>query len=292
MNKPAKKPRKPREKKETKALTVQPKIEIDESIVSSIVLNGDVSKLSPMDKAKYNIKLCESLGLNPYTQPFQILKLQGREVLYATKAATEQLRKAQGVSVVSLERKTESDICIVTAIVRDAHGRTDAATGAVNTAGLRGDALANAIMKAETKAKRRATLSICGLGFLDESEIDTIPGAQAVMITKETPKREMPIVENVEVEIKPLSIEDACAELRKVTDFKQDRNWNINALTNKARDIRRTSDWNKEDAGILLDVYREVERAIKEYYMENKNPAPTQNRNDIDEYRNRTRTGD
>ena len=36
-------------------------------------------------------------------------------------------------------------------------------------------ALANAIMKTETKAKRRATLSICGLGFLDESEIETIP---------------------------------------------------------------------------------------------------------------------
>ena len=30
-------------------------------------------------------------------------------------------------------------------------------------------------MKAETKSKRRVTLSICGLGFLDESEIDTIP---------------------------------------------------------------------------------------------------------------------
>jgi len=32
-------------------------------------------------------------------------------------------------------------------------------------------------MKCETKAKRRATLSICGLGMLDESELETIPGA-------------------------------------------------------------------------------------------------------------------
>jgi hypothetical protein len=30
-------------------------------------------------------------------------------------------------------------------------------------------------MKAETKSKRRVVLSICGLGFLDESELDTIP---------------------------------------------------------------------------------------------------------------------
>ncbi len=31
------------------------------------------------------------------------------------------------------------------------------------------------MMKAETKAKRRATLAILGLGLLDESELDTIP---------------------------------------------------------------------------------------------------------------------
>jgi hypothetical protein len=39
------------------------------------------------------------------------------------------------------------------------------------------DEKANAIMKAETKSKRRATLSICGLGFLDETEIETIRDA-------------------------------------------------------------------------------------------------------------------
>ena len=42
--------------------------------------------------------------------------------------------------------------------------------GVVSIAGLKGEALANAMMKAETKAKRRATLSICGLGWMDEVE--------------------------------------------------------------------------------------------------------------------------
>ena len=32
-------------------------------------------------------------------------------------------------------------------------------------------------MKAETKSKRRVTLSIAGLGWLDEMELDTIRGA-------------------------------------------------------------------------------------------------------------------
>jgi hypothetical protein len=36
---------------------------------------------------------------------------------------------------------------------------------------------ANTILKAVTKAKRRVTLSICGLGFLDETEVEDIPAA-------------------------------------------------------------------------------------------------------------------
>jgi len=48
----------------------------------------------------------------------------------------------------------------------------------VNIENLKGEARSNAMMKAETKAKRRVTLSICGLGMLDESETDSIPGAR------------------------------------------------------------------------------------------------------------------
>jgi hypothetical protein len=48
----------------------------------------------------------------------------------------------------------------------------------VNIKGLYGDALANAMMKSSTKAKRRLTLSLCSVGLLDETELETIPGAQ------------------------------------------------------------------------------------------------------------------
>jgi hypothetical protein len=40
--------------------------------------------------------------------------------------------------------------------------------------GLSGEALANQIMRCETKAKNRATYSICGMGFLDETEVEDI----------------------------------------------------------------------------------------------------------------------
>ena len=42
------------------------------------------------------------------------------------------------------------------------------------------------MMKAETKGKRRVTLSICGLGMLDETEVGSIPDAQPAKIDYET----------------------------------------------------------------------------------------------------------
>jgi hypothetical protein len=63
-------------------------------------------------------------------------------------------------------------------IAKDRHGREDESTGAVALGSLKGDALANALMECETKAKRRVTLSLAGLGWLDETELATIPGAQ------------------------------------------------------------------------------------------------------------------
>ena len=42
-------------------------------------------------------------------------------------------------------------------------------------------------MKAETKSKRRVTLRLCGLGMLDESEVETIPNAQRVPVALPAP---------------------------------------------------------------------------------------------------------
>jgi len=148
--------------------------------ITNLVLAGDLSKMNNQARVGYYVQLCQSLSLNPHTQPFQILKFQGKEIMYATKSCTEQLRKLWGVSVTKLEPRQEGDVYIVVAYVIDSTGRTDAGTGAVPVTNLKGEALANAFMKAETKAKRRATLSICGLGMLDESELDTMPQATQV----------------------------------------------------------------------------------------------------------------
>lgn len=150
------------------------------SAIEAALIQGDISKLSGEQRIAYYKAMCDSLGLNPMTQPFSYLRLNGKDVLYANKCATDQLRKIHGVSIHKLETQVVEGICVVTACARDKDGKEDSEVGAVDIKGLTGEKLANAMMKASTKAKRRVTLSICGLGMLDESEVDSIPGAQRV----------------------------------------------------------------------------------------------------------------
>ena len=142
--------------------------------IERVLLEGDLSRLTETQRLAYYNQVCTSLGLNPMTKPFSYIRLNGRLVLYALKDATEQLRKVHGVSITAVSSQRLDEVFIVTANATDRPGRTDASTGAVAVGSLKGEALANAIMKAETKAKRRVTLSICGLGMLDETEAETI----------------------------------------------------------------------------------------------------------------------
>lgn len=150
------------------------------SIIENVMIKGDLSVLTQPQKIEYYSKVCESVGLNPLTKPLEFIKLNGKEVLYATKGAAEQLRRIHGVSVKITATTKIDDIYIVVVEASDRSGRTDGASGAVSINGLKGDALANAFLKAETKAKRRVTLSICGLNMLDETEVETIFKAEKI----------------------------------------------------------------------------------------------------------------
>jgi len=147
---------------------------VDPAIIERVLLDGDLSALTPEQRLHYYKSVCDSVGINPLTKPFAYIRLDNKLVLYALKDATEQLRRVHGVSITDVTTQKIDDVFIVTAKASDRIGRTDAATGAVDVSRASGTALANALMKAETKAKRRVTLSICGLGMLDETELDTV----------------------------------------------------------------------------------------------------------------------
>jgi hypothetical protein len=149
------------------------------------LLGGDLSKLSSSERLSFYNSVCNSLGLNPLTRPFEYIQLNGKLTLYARKDCTEQLRTNRVISVDITSREVVDGVYVVTAkateMVAPTVQRTDESIGAVAIQNLQGEAKANAMMKAETKAKRRVTLSICGLGMLDETEIETIPGAKVVI---------------------------------------------------------------------------------------------------------------
>jgi hypothetical protein len=158
-------------------------------VIERVITSGDLSQMKPQERVDFYWRTCESLGLNPLTRPFEFINLNGKLTMYARKDATDQLRRINHVSVDGLERKVDADTATVEArgsmVDPSAPGgiRRDSALGVVTIKGLSGDALSNALMKAETKAKRRLTLSLVGLGFLDESEVE---GAERVDVDPTT----------------------------------------------------------------------------------------------------------
>lgn len=155
-------------------------------IIAGVVLHDDLAKLSDEARANYYRAVCESLGLNALTKPFAYIRLNKKLTLYARRDAADQLRRIHNVSIEITARERHDDVYVVTARATTPEGRQDESTGAVAIGRLSGDALANAYMKAETKAKRRVTLSLIGLGWLDESEIGTIPDAQPIKVDAQT----------------------------------------------------------------------------------------------------------
>lgn len=186
-------------------------------MMERVIAVGDLKDLQPMERAQYYVRVCESVGLNPLTKPFAYITLNGKLTLYALRDATDQLRAGKNVSIRILSRDLDADgVYTVTARATMADGRQDESTGCVHIAGLKGESLANAKMKAETKAKRRVTLSICGLGWLDESEAGDVKGAQFVDVTPDG-----------EIVSKPASTPDLTRQLSASVDWDK---WATNHL--------------------------------------------------------------
>lgn len=159
-------------------MTVPMKQPVQGDIMESVLLKGDLGKLTPDERVRYYNEVCRSLGLNPLTQPFAYVTLNGKLQLYALRACADQLRKINGVSLEIVSRELADDVLTIHVRAKLPDGRCDEDLGAVPfPSTLKGESRANAELKAVTKAKRRATLSICGLGWLDETEVQDIPAS-------------------------------------------------------------------------------------------------------------------
>lgn len=176
------------------------------AILEKVAILGDLSSLSAPERMSHYLSMCEMSGTSAQNRPFEYLDLDGKLVLYATRRCTDEIRLKRHVNIEIVDRNDDGEVYAVTARAWLNDGRSDTATGAVpivvqeikewkttnngkrypvkgeNWVKVNPVERANAIMKAETKAKRRVTLSLVGLGMIDESEIETIRNARRVHV--------------------------------------------------------------------------------------------------------------
>lgn len=150
---------------------------IDPAIIASLVIGGDLKRLTPTQKVEYYNYRCSQAGLDPAAKPFDLLTLNGKEILYANAGCTQQLTSIHKLSHAITSRELTDGIYCVFCRVTGPDGRSTENMGAVPVELLKGEAKANAFLKATTKAIRRTVLAHMGLGVMDETEVETIPGA-------------------------------------------------------------------------------------------------------------------
>ena len=147
------------------------------SMFDKLAIDGDVSGLSEKQRIDYYKLVCEYCKIDPLTQPFNFIRQDQKVTLYANKSATAQLTRLHGLKVKIESRDVvQATQCLITASAENpTTGAYAEDIGSVSIEGLKGAALSNAIMKAATKAKRRAILSVCGLGFISDAEVEDMP---------------------------------------------------------------------------------------------------------------------
>jgi hypothetical protein len=126
--------------------------------------NGRCDKLDPQQKEEYSGWICTVMGVSPALRPVDFIPTKNGIRPYLNKGAAELIRDARKISITSIEVTEQNGMFVVMCHVKDVSGRVDVDLGVC----MKGDEPNNALMKAVTKAKRRATLSMCRLGGIIE----------------------------------------------------------------------------------------------------------------------------
>jgi hypothetical protein len=148
----------------------------DAATMEKVIAMGDLRGLNAAQRVSWYNARCDAAGLDPRTQPFMYVEFDGKLQLYALKTASDQLIAKHKITIKIADRRYDPDTQLYEVLAQATFpdGQYAEDLGVVAVGGLVGKALANAVMKAVTKAKRRTVLSACGLGMLDESEIEDL----------------------------------------------------------------------------------------------------------------------
>lgn len=154
---------------------------------------GSVADLTAIERKLYYLEMCSVYGFEPLSLPFDYIESDGKLKLYINSVGASQLRSRFNISISIKSREFSEDMWIVVAIAQRGD-RTEEATGVAPAVDKYGKSTAivkaNALKKAETQARRRATLAICGYGGDEEDTGNIIQAA-----TYDPPQDVLPLPE-------------------------------------------------------------------------------------------------
>ena len=155
--------------------------------LDDVLGTGDLARLSNVQRVGHYLRVCRSLGLNPLSRPLDWIVFKGPDggeklTLYANQSCAAQLRRQHHIRVEVVRREVVGELFVCEVKASTPDGREDFASKYVpltNRYGrLTGQHLGNAMMRAETGAKRRVTLSMVGLS----EPPDDLPAWRRVII--------------------------------------------------------------------------------------------------------------
>ncbi len=208
------------------------KVEIKPDVMSKFLRTGDVIHFNDEEKLQIMHMICKRLGVDPISRPLELLKLPGtdkmpaREIWYLSATGCELIAGIWKMSFRIKEKGIEKDEGVAYYVIEGKipdTDRVDEATAYVEC-GTRltngevklwfGTQMANARMKAETKARRRLIRRLTGLDFIDEDDIrddkkdsdmkkkaDELAAAMTGQENNDTPKLELVTTEPEELEV-------------------------------------------------------------------------------------------
>lgn len=146
------------------------------------IKDGDLSRLNQEEQVRYYTHECGRMGLDPAARPIAFLRFQGALTLYLKRTGTDMLAAKHRVSTVFVDgprvmrvEGTETSVLYARARATMPDGRTAEDVGTLPAIDV-----VNGLMKVASKALRRVTARITGWGGLEESELDTMHGAQVI----------------------------------------------------------------------------------------------------------------
>ena len=156
--------------------------------------SGDLNGLTAVERKMYYIQMCDFYKFYWKAFPFDYIENDGKLKLYVNQTGCSHLRNRYQVSTKIKSREIIEGMWVITVEARRGN-RTEEATGAASLFDKYGKTTpqlkANSLKKAETQARRRATLAICGFSDNDED--------QGFVLKAETYDPPMDIVEFSEI---------------------------------------------------------------------------------------------